>query len=57
IAEDLELNLKDVSIKAKTKEGVDAVGEGRAVEAHAVVLIQKSRDTSLGIPGEDSVWV
>lgn len=28
-----------VSVKAKTHEGVDAVGEGRAVEAHVVVLL------------------
>jgi 2-C-methyl-D-erythritol 2,4-cyclodiphosphate synthase len=28
-----------VSIKAKTKEGLDAVGEGRAVEAFAVVTL------------------
>ena len=30
-----------ISIKAKTHEGVDAVGEGRAVEAHVVVLLQQ----------------
>ncbi|MEC8560473.1 MAG: 2-C-methyl-D-erythritol 2,4-cyclodiphosphate synthase, partial [Planctomycetota bacterium] len=28
-----------VNLKAKTHERVDAVGEGRAVEAHAVVLL------------------
>jgi 2-C-methyl-D-erythritol 2,4-cyclodiphosphate synthase len=28
-----------VNVKAKTHEGVDAVGEGRAVEVHAVVLL------------------
>lgn len=28
-----------VNLKGKTHEGVDAVGEGRAVEAHAVVLL------------------
>jgi 2-C-methyl-D-erythritol 2,4-cyclodiphosphate synthase len=28
-----------VNIKGKTHEGVDAVGEGRAIEAHAVVLL------------------
>jgi 2-C-methyl-D-erythritol 2,4-cyclodiphosphate synthase len=27
-----------VNVKGKTHEGVDAVGEGRAVEVHAVVL-------------------
>ncbi|HDQ13343.1 MAG TPA: 2-C-methyl-D-erythritol 2,4-cyclodiphosphate synthase [Sediminispirochaeta sp.] len=29
-----------VSVKAKTKEKVDATGEGRAVEAYAVVLLE-----------------
>jgi len=32
-----------VSVKAKTKEGVDAVGEGRAVEAAAVVILFAAR--------------
>ena len=31
-----------VSVKAKTGEGLDAVGERRAVTAHAVVLLRKS---------------
>ncbi|MFN2599164.1 MAG: 2-C-methyl-D-erythritol 2,4-cyclodiphosphate synthase, partial [Pyrinomonadaceae bacterium] len=30
-----------VSVKAKTGEGLDAVGQGRAVTAHAVVLLEK----------------
>ena len=30
-----------VSVKAKTGEGLDAVGEWRAVTAHAVVLLEK----------------
>lgn len=29
-----------VSVKAKTKEGLDAAGEGRAVEAYAVALLE-----------------
>ncbi|MCC6661608.1 MAG: 2-C-methyl-D-erythritol 2,4-cyclodiphosphate synthase [Phycisphaerales bacterium] len=28
-----------INVKGKTHEGVDAVGEGRAIEAHAVVLL------------------
>jgi 2-C-methyl-D-erythritol 4-phosphate cytidylyltransferase/2-C-methyl-D-erythritol 2,4-cyclodiphosphate synthase len=32
-----------VSVKAKTKEGVDATGEGRAVEAAAVVIVYRGR--------------
>lgn len=42
IAEVLELGLENVSIKAKTKEKLDSVGEGRAIEANAVVLIEKN---------------
>jgi 2-C-methyl-D-erythritol 2,4-cyclodiphosphate synthase len=41
IAEALEVETNCVSIKAKTSEGVDAVGEGRAVRADAVVLLTK----------------
>jgi len=32
-----------ISVKAKTKEKQDAVGEGRAVEAQAITLITKDR--------------
>ena len=31
-----------ISVKAKTKEGLDAVGRGKAIEAHAVCLLEKS---------------
>ena len=33
-----------VSVKAKTNEGCDAVGEGRAVVAHAVVLLEEQNE-------------
>jgi 2-C-methyl-D-erythritol 2,4-cyclodiphosphate synthase len=40
----LGLNLGQISVKAKTGEGVDAVGRGEAVRADAVALIvEKSR--------------
>jgi 2-C-methyl-D-erythritol 2,4-cyclodiphosphate synthase len=44
----LELSVEQVSVKAKTKEGVDATGHGEAIEAMVVVLL-----------GEDdpSVWL
>lgn len=32
-----------VNIKAKTNEGLDAVGQGRAVAAHVVVLLDERR--------------
>jgi 2-C-methyl-D-erythritol 2,4-cyclodiphosphate synthase len=42
IAEALEVGLQVVSIKAKSGEGVDAVGENRAVRADAIVLLENS---------------
>ena len=41
LAEVLTVDASCVSVKAKTGEGLDAVGERRAVTAHAVVLLQK----------------
>jgi 2-C-methyl-D-erythritol 2,4-cyclodiphosphate synthase len=38
----LELEYSDISIKAKTKEKLDAVGESRAIEANAVVLLERN---------------
>jgi 2-C-methyl-D-erythritol 4-phosphate cytidylyltransferase / 2-C-methyl-D-erythritol 2,4-cyclodiphosphate synthase len=38
LAADLGIPVDAVSVKGKTNEGVDAVGEGRAVEAYAVCL-------------------
>jgi len=37
----LEITHDRVSVKAKTGEGVDAVGERRAIRADAVVLLEK----------------
>jgi 2-C-methyl-D-erythritol 2,4-cyclodiphosphate synthase len=39
LAECLEIEVACVSIKAKTGESVDAVGESRAIKAEAVVLL------------------
>ena len=41
IAEILEISPKDIAIKAKTKEQLDAVGQKLAIEANAVVLLEK----------------
>ena len=41
LAAALEVTTDRVSVKAKTGEGVDAVGEGRAVRAEAVVLLER----------------
>jgi len=40
----LQCPVEDVNLKGKTHEGVDAVGEGRAIEVHVVTLL---------IPGAD----
>ena len=39
IAQRLGIETEAVNLKGKTHEGVDAVGEGRAVEAHVVALL------------------
>ena len=40
----LGLDEMDLSIKAKTKEQLDAVGENRAIEAQAIVLLERMSD-------------
>lgn len=42
VAAALGIAVERVSIKAKTNEGLDAVGEGRAVAVHAIALIERS---------------
>ncbi|CAN5581241.1 2-C-methyl-D-erythritol 2,4-cyclodiphosphate synthase [soil metagenome] len=42
IAAALEIDIDQVSVKAKTGEAVDAVGERRAVRAEVVVLLVKA---------------
>jgi len=42
IAEVLAVEISCVSVKAKTGEGLDAVGQGLAVSAQAVVLVTSS---------------
>lgn len=37
----LKIDLDNLSIKAKTKEKLDAVGQNLAIEANAVVLLEK----------------
>jgi 2-C-methyl-D-erythritol 2,4-cyclodiphosphate synthase len=43
LARVLGIDVSRVNLKGKTHEKVDAVGEGRAVEVHVVVLLAKSR--------------
>jgi len=43
IAACLDVSPNAVSVKAKTKEGMDSVGEGRAVEASAILILYPSR--------------
>lgn len=42
LATALEITHDRVSIKAKTGDSVDAVGEGRAIRAEAVVLLERT---------------
>ena len=42
LAKALELPLDAISIKATTEEGLGATGEGLAIAAHAVALIEKN---------------
>jgi len=39
----LKINHEDLSIKAKTKEKMDAVGKKLAIEANAVILLRKKQ--------------
>ena len=43
LAHILGVPAEDLNLKGKTHERVDAVGEGRAVEAHVVVLLTRAK--------------
>lgn len=43
IADIFEVSIEQISVKAKTNEGLDAVGRGEAIAAHAVVLMARAR--------------
>jgi 2-C-methyl-D-erythritol 2,4-cyclodiphosphate synthase len=38
----LHVDIDHVSVKGKTNEGVDAVGRGEAIAAHAVALVRRT---------------
>jgi 2-C-methyl-D-erythritol 2,4-cyclodiphosphate synthase len=42
VAAALDVPVDRVSVKGKTNEGVDAVGRGEAVAAHAVALLYRA---------------
>ncbi len=44
LATALEIEVERVSIKAKTGEKVDAVGENRAIKAEAIVLLEEAEN-------------
>jgi 2-C-methyl-D-erythritol 2,4-cyclodiphosphate synthase len=55
----LELPVEDVCVKAKTYEGLGPIGQGKAIEAHAIVLLREydeddSPDDSPGDSQDDS---
>ena len=37
----LNVDVDDVSVKAGTNEGLDEIGQGKAVKAEAIVLLKK----------------
>jgi 2C-methyl-D-erythritol 2,4-cyclodiphosphate synthase len=39
LARALDIDPAWVSVKAKTNEGVDAIGRGEAIAAHAILLL------------------
>lgn len=45
LSQTLEIDKSQISIKGKTKEGVDATGENRAIEAHAICLLFKENNS------------
>lgn len=42
LAKLLRVSIKETSVKAMTNEGLDAVGEGKAIRANAIVLLAKA---------------
>ena len=48
LSEALTMDISRISVKAKTKEKVDATGEGKAIESMASVLIEEI---------DNSIWV
>ncbi len=47
LARALEILVERVSVKGKTNEGVDAVGRGEAIAAHAVALLAQHSEREL----------
>jgi 2-C-methyl-D-erythritol 2,4-cyclodiphosphate synthase len=52
LAKTLKVDVARVSVKGKTNEGVDAVGRGEAIAAHAVALIREIGNSELGIKNQ-----
>ncbi len=42
LARELDVEITQISIKAKTGEGLDAIGTSRAIKAEACILLRKS---------------
>ena len=42
LAKTLKVDVDRVSVKGKTNEGVDALGRGEAIAAHAIALIRQT---------------
>ena len=48
IADIFEVAIEQISVKAKTNEGLDAVGRGEAIAAYAVALMTRARTREKG---------
>jgi 2-C-methyl-D-erythritol 2,4-cyclodiphosphate synthase len=45
LSQDLQISINDISVKARTNEGLDAVGQKLGIAVHAVVLVIKNIGT------------
>ena len=52
IAELFGVSMEQISVKAKTNEGLDAVGHGEAIAAYAVVLMTRAKMREHGTPAQ-----
>jgi 2-C-methyl-D-erythritol 4-phosphate cytidylyltransferase/2-C-methyl-D-erythritol 2,4-cyclodiphosphate synthase len=50
VADALGIEPERVSVKAKTNEGMDAVGRGEAIAAHAVAIVSRGRSRTAPTP-------
>jgi 2-C-methyl-D-erythritol 2,4-cyclodiphosphate synthase len=47
LSKTLGINISQVSVKASTSEGLGFIGRGEGIAAHAVVMLEGSKDESI----------